>query len=259
LLSAIRACTSDPGLAWGALEADLARGFLDEAGERHGVTPTPDEQKQRQDSVTQLQQTQPRILQLVSRQRDDAQEKELTDLLEVKARIEKDLADLAVALSRRELASLANVQGTLPSDAAWVAWVDVSDASDGVQEHWGCVVRARSGPVWERLPGSGEGGKWSKEDLDLPNLFREALAKSSPATDISNLAQQLYAQRLAPLEKHLKGVNRLYVVPVRAMAGMPIEALTDQYSITYTPSGTHLVKLQNQKHPGGPAMLLALG
>ena len=40
--------------------------------------------------------------------------------------------------------------------------------------------------------------------------------------------------------------DTLFVAPVNAMAGVPIEALTDQYTVSYTPSGTYLVRLRER-------------
>jgi hypothetical protein len=42
------------------------------------------------------------------------------------------------------------------------------------------------------------------------------------------------------------------------MAGIPIEALTDQYTISYTPSGTYLARLHDRPPPRGTSVL-ALG
>src|SRR5439155_21392213 len=72
------------------------------------------------------------------------------------------------------------------------------------------------------------------------------------------LARKLHAQRLAPLAKHLIGVKRLFVAPVNAMAGIPIEALTDQYTVSYTPSGTFLARLKDRARPRS-AGVLAVG
>jgi CHAT domain-containing protein len=70
--------------------------------------------------------------------------------------------------------------------------------------------------------------------------------------------KKLHAQRLAPLSQHLDGVQRLLVVPVNQMAGIPVEALTDQYTVSYTPSGTYLARLPERPRPRGTG-LLAVG
>src|SRR5262249_45109161 len=125
----------------------------------------------------------------------------------------------------------------------------------GVQEHWGCVVRSSAEPHWQRLPVTGPNGNWSKEDDQLSSQFREALVKSASASEIEVLAKRLHAQRLAPLSMHLVGVKRLFVAPVNQMAGIPIEALTDQYNVSYTPSGTYLARLKDLERPGSSGFL----
>src|SRR5262249_10072984 len=133
----------------------------------------------------------------------------------------------------------------------------------GIQEHWACVVRSTGEPVWERLPGTGPDHQWTKEDADLPGRLRFALTgdrATAPASaaEVAALARDLHAQRLAPLDKHLQGVQPLFVVPVRAMSGVPVEVLSDRYRVSYVPSGTFLARLQDRPRPSGERVL-ALG
>jgi tetratricopeptide (TPR) repeat protein len=242
--------------AWAALEADLARGLFDEMP-LIGLSLA--QRRQRDEMHAKRAPLEARVLALVSQsQRTAAESGELARLLEQRQELEKSLGELAVAVSRREVATLDQLQVALPADAAFVTWVDKSDVSGWVQEHWGCVVRPKGEPHWEHLSGSGAQGKWSPEDDLLPRQFREALAKSAPAAEIDALAKKLNAQRLSPLAKHLSGVKRLFVAPVNQMAGIPIEALTDQYTISYTPSGTYLARLKDCSPPHG-TRLLAVG
>jgi hypothetical protein len=60
------------------------------------------------------------------------------------------------------------------------------------------------------------------------------------------------------LSKHLGGVQRLVVAPVNEMAGIPVEALTDHYTVSYTPSGTFLARHPKRQQPRG-TRLLAVG
>jgi tetratricopeptide (TPR) repeat protein len=259
LLAGARSRAGRAADAWAALEADLARGWLDELALRSGLGLSPAEQRQRDEWRTQRTRLEARILALVSRaQRTAADSADLERLIEQRHELEKSLDKLAVAVSRREVAALDQLQAALAPDAAFLAWVDVSDQSGGVQEHWGCVVLAKGEPRWERLPGSGPQGQWTQADTRLPDQFRVALAHSAPAADIDALAQKLHAQRLAPLRKHLAGVKRLIVAPVNQMAGIPVEALTNQYTISYTPSGTYLARLPQRERPRG-TRLLAVG
>jgi tetratricopeptide (TPR) repeat protein len=257
-LAAARARAGQAAEAAAALEAGLGRGLLDEMPAQ-GIGLTPDEVQQRDRLLARRPAVEARVLALVSRPgRTDAEASELERLIGERQRLEQSLADLAAAVSRRQVAPLEQLQAALPADAAFVAWVDFFDISGALQEHWGCVVRSQGAPRWERLPGSGPGAKWTKDDTNLPSQFRAALAKSAPSAEVEALAKRLHEQRLAPLARHLTGVRRLFVAPVNEMAGISVEALTDQYTVSYTPSGTFLARLKGRERVGG-AGVLAVG
>jgi tetratricopeptide (TPR) repeat protein len=261
LLAAALARAGRPAEAWQALESDLARGLLDEAQDRAGAQPPADERRQQQALREQLDQLQPRILPLVRLQEPTAaQRQQLQALLDERAQAERQLAGLAAKQSQRAVAARGRIQARLPADAALVAWVDVRDHGGGVQEHWGCVLRARGDPAWVRLPGGGTDGAWTPDDTALPGRVRETLASPErPAAEVAALCRRLAAQRLEPLAAQLDGVRRLFVVPAQAMAGLPLEALTDRYAISYLPSGTQLVRLAEAPPQKPTATLLALG
>jgi hypothetical protein len=135
-----------------------------------------------------------------------------------------------------------------------------SPLAPGNEEHWVCLVRSTGDPVWERLPGTGPDHQWTRQDTDLPGRLRFALAgdrTTAPASaaEVAALARDLYAQRLAPLDRHLKGVHRLFVVPVGAMSGVPVEVLSDRYRVSYVPSGTFLARLKDRPRPSGDRVL----
>jgi CHAT domain-containing protein len=73
-------------------------------------------------------------------------------------------------------------------------------------------------------------------------------------------AGQLYRQRFGPLEPHLKNIRHLIVLPSEALSGIPLEALTDRFTISYAPSGTMLARLRDRR-PTAPVLrrLLAVG
>src|SRR5262249_30431126 len=52
--------------------------------------------------------------------------------------------------------------------------------------------------------------------------------------------------------------KRILVVPIYQMAGIPIEALTDKFTVSYVPSGTFLARLKDRERPHG-AGVLAVG
>jgi len=260
LLAAVEAGHGDPIEAWRALEADLARGLLDEAASRAGLQLTAAKDQERLELNATLESLQPQVLLLVTQtDQDDGARAELAGLLEQRSAAEARLARFAAALSLRQVADLKEVQASLPANGAFVAWVDVSTRVGGVREHWSCVVRADRPPDWVRLPGTGPDGAWTDDDAGLPKRLREALAQAAAPEEVEELAHQLAAQRIEPLLPHLDGVERLYVAAVNEMAGVPVDVLTDRFTISYTPSGTQLARLRARERPSGPATLLALG
>ncbi len=262
LQAALLARRDRPREAWEALQHDLARGLLDEqAGRRESIF-RPNERTLRTTLTQRLAVIRPRFLYLLTQpERSKAEQQELGDLIGKQRQLDADFADLAAALSQREVATLDEIREVLPADAALVAWIDLS--LPGIEEHWACVLRSSGDPAWEHLPGSGTGNQWTKQDTALPGRLRFALAGDkttapASATEVAARARAVYAQRLAPLDKHLQGVQRLYVVPVGAMAGVPVEVLSERYQVSYVPSGTFLARLQGRPRPAGDRGL-ALG
>jgi CHAT domain-containing protein/Tfp pilus assembly protein PilF len=260
MLAAVEAGHGDPIDAWRALEADMARCVLDETASRAGQKLTANEEQQREELIATLEKLHPRILRLVTQTdpNNDAQA-ELAELLKQRSAVESQLAQLAATLSKRQVADLKELQASLPAKAAFVTWVDDWTIEGSVQEHWGCVVRADRPPAWVRLPGTGTNKTWTDSDRVVAERFREALAQAAAMEKIEELSRQLAAQRIEPLLPHLDGVNRLFVAGVNVMAGVPVEALTDRFAISYTPSGTQLARLSARPRPSGQATLLALG
>ncbi|MBA4068208.1 MAG: hypothetical protein C0501_31805, partial [Isosphaera sp.] len=255
LLAAARARLGRPAEAWAALEADLARGLLDQTADP-AAAPTPAERARAAAVRDSLGRLCSRVTALVTaREPTAADRRELDALRAERDKLEGELASLAAAPGRRGVADFAAVRAALPADAALVAWVDPSPQRNGEGPSWGCVVRPAGDPAWELLPGSGPAGAWTDADATLPRRFREALAGGAPRAEVDALARQLHAQRLAPLGKHLAGVKRLIVVPAGRMAGVPVEALTDAFTVSYTPSGTVLARLKAAPRPAGSAAL----
>ncbi|MBL8799520.1 MAG: tetratricopeptide repeat protein [Planctomycetia bacterium] len=265
-----------PVEAWQQLEANLARGLLDELAVRPY---TPEERQREQSLLPQLAQIEGRLTALSGAPRGSAD----AALKEARTRrdaLQTDLVQLQADLTAKygvaagQVYDLPRVQAQLPATGAIIAWLDIPahpKAPDTTGEHWGCVVRAQGDPVWVRLTGTGAQGVWTEQDEQLPERVRAALAErpADAATTISELLPALYRQRLAPLEKALQAgeklpaAKHLFVLPAGRMAGLPVETLSEQYIITYAPSGTVLAWLQEkqkQKKPTDqPGALLALG
>ncbi len=257
VLTAAIEATDRPISAWINIEAALARGLLDQQVYETFLTQT--EKEKLQDARNRLASTEPRILKLVTRlNRSNTDEHELEQLLKQRSTLEDTITSSSTLESERAVASSEQIQTALPADAVLLLWVDVS-GNGGVEEHFACVVRSTSEPKWVRLPGMGADGKWTKDDLHLPSQLRDELSKEFPSqSTIESLAKKLHAQRIVPVLKHLDGVKTLYVVGVHEMAGIPVELMTDQFTISYVPSGTYLARLKDQPKPMG-TQFLALG
>ncbi len=282
LLAAIE-CGTKPALAWGQVEMTLARGLLDQQGTSSLTVAEQTDQTSLRDRVTDLQS---QILVLVSKPKRSADEDtRLEGLIRDRQEVGEKLAKLAVAESERAVAGREEIQAAIPPDSALLFWVDVS-ATSGVEEHFACVVHSMGEPKWERLIGTGADGKWTKEDNELPEVIRLTMkAISASPTELENLLDslshrpeivkvireclrstdaleklylRLHTQRIAPVLKHIDGVKTLYVVGVNQMAGIPVSLLTDQFAISYVPSGTFLARLKDQPKATG-TQFLALG
>jgi CHAT domain-containing protein/Tfp pilus assembly protein PilF len=216
-----------PHDAWMHAEAYLGRGLLEDLD-----ASKVDADRERLAQIEALNAT---IVPLLAREELPESDRKLRDsLVAQRARLDVELAHAMADRSEARLLPLARVQEQIASDAAIVLWIDYAT----VGEHLACVVRDRGDPVWVRLPGSGTDSKWTKDDWLLPERAQEALQSAAAPSERDRLLTALYTQRLAPLEDSLKGVRRLLVVPTDRMARVPVEALTDRYTVSYIPSAS---------------------
>jgi len=259
-LAACRVRLGRSAEAWAAAEAGLARGLLDDLTARTALAANPAADLQDRARAARRDVLDRVLTPLLTPERlTDAQRKDRDELLAERRQLDQESARTAARRSRQAVLPLADVQAALARDAALVFWMDLGQLG----EHWGCVLRRSGPPVWVRLPGSGADGVWTKEDDALQRLLRDDLAHNE--ADANRRARQLAKQRLAPLEARLAAttelpaVQRLIVVPVGRMAGMPVEVLTDRYLISYAPSGTMLARLAQKHRPVESSSLLALG
>jgi tetratricopeptide (TPR) repeat protein len=260
-LAGCRARLNRPHDAWAAAEAGLARGLLDDLAARAALPPDPDDERKDRARAARLDALDRLLLPLlVAAKLDEADRRRRDDMLKDRKALDDDAARAAAERSGRSVLPLDAVQARLGPDAALVFWLDTAPA---LGDHWACVVRRAGPPDWVRLSGSGPGGTWTPADDRLPRLLRDDLARGEP--DADRHARRLAEQRLAPLAPHLaaKGdlpaVRHLVVVPVGRMAGVPVEALTDRYLVSYAPSGTVFARLRRQHRSLKAPTLLALG
>jgi tetratricopeptide (TPR) repeat protein len=243
---------NEPVLAWQHAEADLARGLLDDLGA------ALDEDVALAGQLHRLDQ---RLLPLLASAKLSADQqrlrRELTgqrrDLL---TRLARDVA----TRSAGRVWSLERIQKHLPADAALVLWVSP------LGENWGCVLRARGEPRWQRLPGSGPKGRWTEEDYQQPERLRAALAdRHSSASRRRELTEAVRRRWLAPLVKHLgaegklPAARRLFVVPSGYLSSLPVEEIAPEWTVSYTSSGTLLAQTLARHRPLRATAVLALG
>jgi hypothetical protein len=247
-----------PADAFAHAEASLARGLLDDL-----TAHSPDEARQVDSLRGQLDALDRRLLPLFGRTALSAQQKELRDDLTRQRRdVLSRLSRLAADVSARQLLPLADIQKQLPDDAAVLLWLD----EDKLREHQACVVRPRGQPAWVRLHGSGNDGGWTEQDLSLADrLYRLLQQPTARAAESRRLSAALAKQRLEPLRPQLQAtdqlpaVRQLLVVPTGWAGLVPLEVLTEDYRVSYVPSGTAYARLKQQHRPVQGSALLAVG
>ncbi len=280
-LAAVLARLGQPAEAWQSLEEDLGRGLLDELAARQDRRLAPAERARLRELTAELErldklvETTPKDLDQAERAKRFAELKHQRELAsialgEFQTKLVQDHGALAGQVAR-----LNEIQAALPADAALVAWVDIPpagpNAADPDGEHWGVVVRSRGIPAWVPIAGTGPDGLWTKDDTGLADRVRTELRNRPGAgsADLRPLVERLRTQRLEPLAKALGATadglppaRRLIVLPSRAMAGIPVEALLapdDTRTVSYAPSATVFKYLREQPRPDRHAGLLALG
>lgn len=253
---AVLLAPTDPRQAWDLLERSLGRGYLDQ--QAIGKQLQSQEQKRRSALEEECSRLQPEIAALATKLKpspDD--EKLLKQKYEQRKVIDDQLAKLAVSASSKLVATQQEIQRRIPADSAMVIWVDVFTRSQTVSEHWACVLRSEGEPQWTRLPGRGKNGAWTEEDLSLADRFRESITRSPKSATLAELTRQLQAQRIEPIRAQFSGVKNVRIVAIDEMAGLPVEVLLPELTVSYVPSGTFIAR---QAIPSPlPPTLLAVG
>jgi Flp pilus assembly protein TadD len=266
-LASCLARLGQPTDAWQFAESGLARGLLDDLAARTAPPVSPKEQQRRQLQNTRLDYLDRKLVPLLTATQLSAPDEARRDVLSrERAALQAELARDAAAEARREVYPLNRIQVELPADAALLFWIDLRTRAktvDPLGDHWACIIRRLGTPTWVRLVGSGPGQAWTEDDDRLPQQVQQALAHGE--NDWRDLAHRLAAQRLVPLQPALAAttelppVSRLITVPAGRMAGIPLDALTDRYAISYAPSGTLYARLRERHRPLRDPTLLALG
>jgi CHAT domain-containing protein len=273
--------------AWKTWEASLARGLFDDVAARLARPLSEEERRREQELSGKMQLIDKQIAALLhAKEPTSERRQQIEELQKQRDAAVLELTQFAAELAQKhgpvagQVYELPAIQKQLPADAALVGWIDLKalpKAADPDGEHWACIVRRRGAPLWVKLVGSGHKDAWTEADDQLAGKVRERFIQQAPDATVPwrELPGQLYAQRLAPLAKHLgatadlPAVRQLIILPSPALAGVPVEALiaarTDQqpdYTISYAPSGTLFAWLQEQRAKRSRAerpRLLALG
>ena len=280
-LAAVLSRLGQPAEAWKALEADLGRGLLDDLAARQDRRLAPGERARLRELTADLErldklaETTPKGLDQAERAKrfeDLKRQRELASIAvgEFHTKLVQDHGSLA-----GQVAGLNEIQAALPPDAALVAWVDIPprgpNAADPDGEHWGVIVRSRGIPTWVPIVGTGPDWLWTGDDTVLAERVRTELRRllAVSSADLQPLVARLSTQRLEPLAgalgatpEGLRPARSLIILPSRAMAGIPIEALLapdDTRTVSYAPSATVFKYLREQPRPDRHAGLLALG
>ncbi len=280
-LAAVLARLGQPAEAWQRLEEDQGRGLLDELAARQDRRLTPAERARLRELTAELErldklaESMPKGLDIAERAKRFEGLKHQRELASIAlGELQTKLVDVHGTLAG-QVARLDDIQAALPADAALIVWVDIPpagpNAADPDGEHWGVVVRSRGIPAWVPIAGSGPSGLWTKEDTALAGQVRTEL-RARPgdgSADLRSPIEKLRAQRIEPLAKALGATalgllpaRRLFVLPSRAMTGIPVEVLLapgDARTVSYAPSATVFKYLREQPRPDRHAGLLALG
>ncbi len=255
LLAALLARNGKYAAAWQRLEESLGRGTGDDLAAR---LKRPAAERQRQaELVAQLRLLDAQLQRLAGIRKPTAAHKEQREqLLLRQLRTQDALVKFSRELEEKygpvagQVLDVAAVQKALPADGAYLAWLDLEG------EHWAVLLKARGGPAWVRLPGSGPGRAWVKADDELPRKVRDALVSADG--DVQPLARKLRVQRLAPLADHLEGIRQLIVLPSAEMDGVPVEVIAEGFTVSYALSAS-LFAHQKEQPRSKNSGLVALG
>jgi tetratricopeptide (TPR) repeat protein len=270
-LACVLAGNGKPREAWQRYEESLARGTWDDLSAR--LRRPPAERARQAELLARLQRLDLLIEKVLPVKEETSVEKKAReDLLGQRRKAQEDLDAFARHLEETygpaagEVFDLPRIQAALGQDMALLGWLDLPPAgpkaSDPNGEHWAFLLRSDAAPICLRLKGNGPGGAWTNDDTDLPSQLHTSLLEQRG--DWQRLARRLSEQRLKPLRAHLAGqgklpaVRQLLVLPSPALAGVPLEALAEDLTISYALSGTLHAHLKTQPAAKGGG-LLALG
>lgn len=238
-----------PEAAWRQMERGLARGLSDVvqgAASRTPASMTAGEQSERSRLQTALARSDEVVAVCQSQSPIDA-------IALCNARRELNIRRADVVAFEKRMAErhgipaaqpyeIGRIQDRMPDDTAFIAWIDfpaTPGSPDPGGDHWACILRRHGTPDWIRLPGSGSDRSWTEQDESLASVVARKIAQWP--TERLNLDEDIAAltiQRIDPVVATLPNIRHLIVLPVGPMSHVPIQVLTNRYTVSYAPSAT---------------------
>ncbi|MFQ5501339.1 MAG: CHAT domain-containing protein [Phycisphaerae bacterium] len=253
---------NQPVRAWACLEASRGRGLLDtidRATESSAHPSTREARKQIALLHNRMSSIDERISVLSNRVSAESQDSSYAELVRKRDALQAELIAHEKVVSDQSgpasgiIFSQPEIQKALKPNTAILTWVDYkrrSRTGNSYGDHWACVLRHTGDPIWVRLRGNSRAGEWTDEDEKRVDRVASLLARrgasgNPPHPEIV----ALYRQRIQPVEAHLGGIDQLIVIPTGRMGGVPVEVLTDRYTVSYALSGTAFAWLASGVRP----------
>lgn len=149
--------------------------------------------------------------------------------------------------------ALRTVQACLAKDAAMVTWMGAWHQRQQFGEIWACIVRSEGNPKWLPLQGANDDGTFTYEQLERDKKVLKAITDPSEIVvpwDQSQVAL-LAQERVVPVEELLCENGDLpqvrdLIVAWPGPSDVPLEVLTDKYTISYSPSMSFYARQQQR-------------
>ncbi len=246
-LAVCRAALARPEEAWFFLESNLARGLRD-AVQRTAPSPPAAREDIQRDERRAIAQSLSDLDERISMLNDGHRAVERT-LHERRRALEARLATLdQLDVGPSKVAAdtvypLERIRQVLHPDEAIVAWIAIESSASGLDATattWACIVKHQGAPIWIPLTA----------EHDLPHRAGRMLARRPGGTqDRTTLLQTLAAQWLDPVHQHLREIRHVIVLP-GALGAVPLEAISERFTVSYAPSATILTWLM--QNPAAP-------
>lgn len=251
--------------AWTASENWHARGLLDDLAEREPVWSASETQK-----VKLLREQLLDAYSAIGQSRSQAeQEQHRRERYAISIQLGEQLDSLAkkYGVPVGKIASLAEIQKSLRSDSALIAWLDGLDFLPVTErKRFALLLRSQGPPVCVELTGSGPNGSWTDAEAELPFQLRSAiLAKRSNWQTSANEIRRCFFEPLRPhlaASNGLPEVRRLIATPSYILDQVPLEVILgpdDPLVVSYIPSGTILTWLKSRPSRVPSSGLVAVG